>query len=93
MLATPARVWLCDYDLPKTPAGRRVQFYRIKRRLIKEARLQNREIQVLLSSMSVFLTNHEGLARDISALAQDFAATETHVYALDSMQEIEEWPT
>jgi hypothetical protein len=43
--------------------------------------------------MSVFLTNHEGLARDISALAQDFAATSTHVYALESMQEIMEWPT
>ena len=92
-MATPARVWLCDYDLPKSPAGRRVQFYRVKKRLIRDARIANSEIQILLSSMSVFLTNHEGLARDISALAQDFAATETHVYALESMQEITEWPT
>jgi hypothetical protein len=60
--------------------------------LIRDARIANSEIQILLSSMSVFLTNHEGLARDISALAQDFAATETHVYALESMQEIAEWP-
>ena len=90
-MATPARVWLCDYDLPKNPAGRRVQFYRIKRRLIEESKIQNSEIQVLLSSMSVLLTNHEGLARDISALAQDFAATSTHVYELTGLQEIEEW--
>lgn len=91
-MATPARVWLCDYDLPKNPAGRRVQFYRIKRRLIEESKIQNSEIQVLLSSMSVLLTNYEGLARDISALAQDFAATSTHVYELTGLQEIEEWP-
>ena len=43
-----------------------------KKRLIKESKIQNSDIQVLLSSMSVLLTNHEGLARDISALARDF---------------------
>jgi hypothetical protein len=42
--------------------------------------------------MSVLLTNHEGLARDISALAHDFAARTTHVYQLNDLQEIEEWP-
>jgi hypothetical protein len=42
--------------------------------------------------MSVFLTNHEGLARDISALAQDFAASSTHVYELNGLTEIEDWP-
>jgi len=91
-MATPAHVWLCDYDLPKNPAARRVQFYRIKRRLIKESKIQNSEVQVLLSSMSVLLTNHEGLARDISALAQEYASKNTHVYQLESLQEIEEWP-
>jgi hypothetical protein len=42
--------------------------------------------------MSVLLTNHEGLARDISALALDFSATSSHVYELSGLQEIEEWP-
>jgi len=63
-----------------------------KKRLIKESKIQNSDIQVLLSSMSVLLTNHEGLARDISALAQDFAASSTHVYELSGLHEIQEWP-
>jgi hypothetical protein len=91
-MATPAHVFIVDYDLPKFPTGRRVQFYRVKKRLIKEARIQNSEIQVLLSSMSVVLTNDQGLARDISALAQDFAASSTHVYELNGLTEIEDWP-
>jgi hypothetical protein len=91
--ATLEKSWVVDYDLPKFPVARRVAFYRIKRRLIKDATAQNSEVRILLSSMSVLLTNSEGLARNVSALAQDFAATETHVYAVDSMQEIQEWPT
>ena len=43
-MATPAHLWLCGYDLPASPAGRRVQFYRLKKRLIKESRIQNSEI-------------------------------------------------
>ena len=91
-MATPARVWLCDFDLPKSPAGRRVQFYRIKNRLVKESREQNPEVRILISSMSVFVTNSESLARNVSEIAVEHAATSTHVYALDSMQEIESWP-
>lgn len=91
-MAASERVWLCDYDLAKFPTGRRVQFYRLKRRLIREAREQNPEIRVLLSTMSVFLTNNESLARNLSEIAQEHAARSTHVYQLDSMQEIESWP-
>ena len=91
-MAIPAKVWLCDYDLPREPAGRHVQFYRLKKRLIKESREQNPEIQILLSSMSVFLTNSESLARDVNQIGIEHAATSAHVYALDSMTEIESWP-
>lgn len=63
-----------------------------KKRLIKESKIQNSDIQVLLSSMRVLLTTHEGLARDISALARDFAASSTHVYELSGLQEIQERP-
>jgi len=91
-MTTPIRVWLCDHDLAKNPAARRVQFYRLKNRLIKEAREQNPEIRDLLSSMSVFLTNSKNLARDVSQIALEHAATSTHVYQLDSMVEIESWP-
>jgi hypothetical protein len=87
-MATLEKNWIVDYDLPKFPAARRVQFYRIKNRLIKDAMTQNCEIRILLSSMSVLLTNSQGLARNISALAQYFAASSTHVYELDGLQEV-----
>jgi hypothetical protein len=92
-MATATRLWLCDYDIPKEPASARVQFYRIKRRLIHDAIKQDREIRILHSTASVFLTNSATLAENIQALAGDFHASGTHVYQLDWVQEIEEWPT
>ena len=42
--------------------------------------------------MLVFLTNSESLARAVNQIGIEHAATSAHVYALDSMTEIESWP-
>ena len=62
------------------------------KKLISQAMRLDSTIRVLFSSYSVLVCNNAGLARDLSELAHEFAASNTHCYELGGMEEVQEWP-
>lgn len=66
-------VWVVDYDIPVSPANRRLAFYRRRRKLMESMGMRAEE-----STASVLICPKEELAKALYELAKEYG--EAHLY-------------